>query len=72
MVEVNGNVLSADHVMIASGSKSITTGSGLEGNELCMTSDDIFAMEKLPKSMIVIGGGYIGTEMANIMSAFGI
>jgi glutathione reductase (NADPH) len=29
-------------------------------------------MESLPKSMVIIGGGYIGTEMAGIMSAFGV
>ena len=29
-------------------------------------------MEKLPKSMIVIGGGYIGVEMSNIMQSFGV
>ncbi len=37
-----------------------------------MTSDEIFALEKLPKSIVVIGGGYIGTEMVNIMQAFGV
>jgi len=29
-----------------------------------MNSDDIFEMTSVPKSMIVIGGGYIGLEMA--------
>jgi mercuric reductase len=29
-------------------------------------------MEKLSKSMIVIGGGYIGVEMSNIMQSFGV
>lgn len=67
----NKQILTADHVMIASGSKSIVPRS-FEGAELCMTSDDVFAMEKLPKSIVVIGGGYIGTEMVNIMQAFGV
>jgi pyruvate/2-oxoglutarate dehydrogenase complex dihydrolipoamide dehydrogenase (E3) component len=29
-----------------------------------LNSDDIFAMETLPNSMVVIGGGYIGIEIA--------
>lgn len=37
-----------------------------------MTSDGFFAMEKLPESMIVLGGGYIGVEMAQIMNTFGV
>ena len=35
------------------------------------SSDDIFTMTQLPKSMIVIGGGYIGVELAQIMHALG-
>lgn len=37
-----------------------------------MNSDDIFTLEELPKSMVVLGGGYIGIEMAQIMQAFGV
>lgn len=36
-----------------------------------MNSDDIFEMTSVPKDMIVIGGGYIGLEMAQIMNGFG-
>ena len=62
---------SADHVMIASGSKSILP-TKFEGIEHCISSDDIFEMEQLPKSIVIIGGGYIGTEMAGIMTSFGV
>jgi len=61
---------SADHILIATGSKP--SEGGFEGHELCMTSDDIFKMTELPKSMAVIGGGYIGVEMAQIMQALGV
>jgi len=37
-----------------------------------MNSDDIFEMKELPKSIICIGGGYIGVEMAQIMAALGV
>ena len=37
-----------------------------------MTSDDFFDMDVLPESIVVIGGGYIGVELAQIMAAFGV
>lgn len=74
-VEVEGidakSIITADHVMIASGSKSLEAKS-LEGAEHCITSDAIFEMDTLPKRMVIIGGGYIGTEIAGIMNAFGV
>ena len=60
-----GKVLVADHIMIASG--STPSKPTFEGAEHCWNSDDIFTMEELPKSMVVIGGGYIGIEMGQIM-----
>jgi glutathione reductase (NADPH) len=57
-----GVKLSSNHIMIASGSYPTTPP--FKGGEFCMSSDDIFTMEKLPESMIVLGGGYIAVEMA--------
>ena len=37
-----------------------------------MNSNDFFEMSELPKSIICIGGGYIGVELAQIMAAFGV
>ena len=37
-----------------------------------MNSDDIFAMEKLPSDIIVLGGGYIAVEMAQILNSLGV
>ena len=43
-----------------------------DGSDLCMNSDDFFSMEELPESMIFVGGGYIGCELACIMQALGV
>ena len=64
-----GKRLQADHIMIASG--SAPSKPDFEGAEHCWNSDDIFTMTKIPKSMVVIGGGYIGIEMAGILNALG-
>jgi pyruvate/2-oxoglutarate dehydrogenase complex dihydrolipoamide dehydrogenase (E3) component len=37
-----------------------------------MNSDGFFAMEQLPKSIVVVGGGYIGVELAQILNSFGV
>jgi glutathione reductase (NADPH) len=37
-----------------------------------MNSDDFFMMEELPESAVVIGGGYIGIELAQILQALGV
>ena len=56
--------------MIATG--SAPSKPAFEGAELCWSSDDIFTMEKLPKSIIAIGGGYIGMELSQILNTFGV
>jgi len=56
--------------MIASG--SAPEAGTFEGSDLCMNSDDFFEMEELPEKMVVIGGGYIGVELAQILAAFGV
>ncbi len=63
-------VYSADHILIASG--SYPEAGTFEGAEHCITSDGIFAMEELPNSMVVLGGGYIAVEIAQVMQAFGV
>jgi glutathione reductase (NADPH) len=35
-------------------------------------SDDIFQMEELPRTMLIVGGGYIACEMACILSGMGV
>jgi len=70
VVEVEGKRYTAPHIMIASG--STPASNEFEGADLCMNSDDFFAMEELPETMVVIGGGYIGIELAQILQALGV
>ncbi len=36
-----------------------------------MTSDEIFSLDKIPSSILIVGGGVIGVEMANFFSSMG-
>lgn len=71
IVECEGTLYTGDHILIASGSTPDSLDDFI-GKEFCMSSDDFFEMDKLPKSMIFVGGGYIGVELAQIMAAFGV
>jgi len=70
VVEVEGVQYTADHIMIASGSSPAEQK--FPGSEHCGSSDDFFIWEELPKRAVVIGGGYIGIELAQILHALGV
>jgi len=62
--------LTARTILIATGGRPFRPD--IPGIENALVSDDIFNLEKLPKSMAIIGGGYIACEMASIMNGFGV
>ncbi len=41
------------------------------GSELAMNSNDVFELQELPESVLVVGGGYIAVEFASIFSRLG-
>ena len=68
-VEVNGENYSAEHIVIATGGQPMLPP--VPGAELGMTSDGFFALDEQPKSIAVIGAGYIGVELSGVMKALG-
>eukprot|EP00806_Schmidingerella_arcuata_P002870 Macronucleus_36.p1 GENE.Macronucleus_36~~Macronucleus_36.p1 ORF type:complete len:473 (+),score=103.56 Macronucleus_36:1-1419(+) len=70
VVAVGDRLFHAPHILIASG--SAPEPGSFEGAEHCINSDDFFNLETLPESIVVIGGGYIGIELAQILQAFGV
>lgn len=74
-VEMNdgseNEMLIPKNVVIATGSRPRTLP-GLEvDSQYVMTSDEALAMEEIPKSIIIVGGGVIGIEWASMLSDFG-
>ncbi len=61
----------ADKIVIATGSTSVMPGF-LPRHEKVMDSRAFLDLDKLPASMIVVGGGYIGSELACLAAAFGV
>lgn len=57
--------------MIASGTRPrIPKIKGLEGSDY-ITSDEALRLRKQPKVLTIIGGGYIGCELAHFFGALG-
>ncbi len=64
--------LTADAIIIATGSVNAQPPiPGLKENPNCIDSTGALSLEKLPKTMVVIGGGVIGLELACAYAAFG-
>lgn len=68
-VEVNGELITADHITIATGGRP--TLPNIAGAELGIDSDGFFALTEQPKSVAVIGAGYIAVELAGVFYALG-
>ena len=70
-ISCNGEIYEGDHIIIASG--SIPALPPIEGREYAITSDDILeADHQLKDSIIIIGGGVIGCEIADAFNSFGV
>lgn len=69
-IEVNGEQIEAEHIVIATGAQPIIPD--IPGKELGLTSDDVFNWEKLPSSVAIIGAGYIAVELAGVLHQLGV
>ncbi|CAC9968411.1 Glutathione reductase (EC 1.8.1.7) [uncultured Gammaproteobacteria bacterium] len=68
-VFVNGETYTAKHIVLSPGGEP--TVPHIEGAQHGITSDGFFELKKLPKKVAVIGGGYIGVELAGVLNALG-
>lgn len=71
-VEVNGEVIEGDRFIIATGSRPIVPKPWQEMGDKVITSDEIFELTHLPKSIAVIGLGIIGLEIGQALSKLGV
>jgi len=66
----DGTRKTAKHILLAMGGRPVKPD--MPGADLGITSNDIFHMDVLPKSMLIIGGGYIACEFACILNGLGV
>ena len=71
-VIVNGNAIAAGKTIIATGGRpAVPPIPGIDKVNY-LTSTTLLELENLPESLIVIGGGYIGAELAQMMARMGV
>jgi len=64
-------VVTAERILIAAGGRA-NPFAMLPGAEHCITSNEAFHLERLPRSIVILGGGYIAVEFANIFCGLGV
>lgn len=69
-VAVGDQRFSCERILIASGGRPSVPD--IPGTEYVLTSDDMFALQKLPERILIVGGGYIAVEFAGIMHGLGV
>lgn len=66
----DGTKVTAKHILVATGGRPERPD--LPNAQLGLVSDDVFLLETLPKSVLIIGGGFIACEMACILNGLGV
>ena len=66
---VDGEKLEARYVLIAAGAEPIKLG--IPGEEYFATSEDFLAIERLPRRIVLVGGGYIASEFSHVAARAG-
>ncbi len=68
-VELEGETLVGRHVVIAGGARRATLG--IPGEELLTSSTEFLELERLPRRILFVGGGYIAFEFAHVAARAG-
>lgn len=71
-IEVNGKKITADNIIIATGSQAKSLPIEISADATVLTSTEMLDIDKAPGSMVVIGGGVIGIEFAYFLATIGV
>ncbi|MCB2116510.1 MAG: glutathione-disulfide reductase [Rhodobacteraceae bacterium] len=66
----DGGTVTAKHILIATGGRPFLPEIAASAGAL--TSNDIFKLEALPDSVLIVGGGFIACEFACILNGMGV
>jgi glutathione reductase (NADPH) len=69
IVDEHGETYTAPHILIATGAHPRIPS--IRGAELGISSDGFFELERLPRSIAVVGSGYIAVELGGVLNALG-
>lgn len=64
-------IITADRIVMASGGKARKFKGFVDNDKRFMTSDNVFELYQMPKSIAIVGAGPVGTEFASFFHTFG-
>jgi glutathione reductase (NADPH) len=67
----SGKTVTAAKILIATGAEPLMP-EDVEGTDLAITSNEVFQLDKLPRHIAIIGGGYIAVEFAAVFNGLGV
>jgi dihydrolipoamide dehydrogenase len=70
-VEISGSRVSAKSILLATGSTAVELSALPFDGKRILSSTEALALASVPTRMLVVGGGYIGLEMASVWSRLG-
>jgi len=68
-IKIKNKAYSAHNILISIGNTAVKID--IPGKEFGITSNDFFSLEKQPKEVAIIGGGYIAAEFGSILHGLG-
>ncbi len=71
-IEAAGRRYEAGAVVLATGSRPVIPGPWRAAGEAVITTDQVFELPRLPRSMLVVGAGPIGLELGQAMQRLGV
>ncbi len=69
-IALGDELITAREVLIATGGWPAIPD--IVGKQYVLTSNDLFALETLPSSIVIVGGGYIAVEFAGILAGLNV
>lgn len=68
----SGETVSAEHVVLATGTRPVVPEPVAASGVAFHTSDTIMRLDRLPERLLILGGGFVAAEFAHVFSAFGV
>lgn len=68
-LEVDGQPIEADHILIATGAEPLPLG--IPGEEHLVTNEAFLELETLPHRIVLVGGGYVAAEFSHVAARAG-
>jgi glutathione reductase (NADPH) len=66
---VEADVIEAEHILIAAGAEPVKLG--ISGEKHLITNEEFLSLERLPRRIVLVGGGYIAAEFSHIAAVAG-